>query len=301
MKLNDKGLEVRRLQLELIDMGYALPRFGPDGHLGHETMNALRDFAEDHNIRWFGDGVPRAAIAILVRPNPAVKVAAVPEKRHGDVTVYDLRDAEWSGRPKRKFRLDNGRPLEREPEMVTGITIHQTAVKYGVVESQIKAAGGHKDAALARRSLQVACHVMAFHDGFIAWPCPLPWYVYHGNGFNSYELGIEIDGNYPGLADGKTWNGKKATVVTEPLIRAARAGVELLVREGRKLGMPVEYIHAHRQSSKRRRGDPGEELWRRVVTEYAVPELGLKTRPREFIGTGRPIPVDWDDEGTGLY
>lgn len=217
------------------------------------------------------------------------------------VRVYDLR-GEQTDPPamRRKFKLTpRGRVARRSPANVNGITIHQTAARFGVAPYQIQAAGGNRELALARRSLRVACHVMAFHDGFIAWPNPLDWYVWHGNGWNATELGIEIDGCYPGVVGGRTWSGAPATEATEAVIDAARAGVKLLVEEGRKLGMPIQYIHAHRQSSATRRDDPGEELWRRVVLEYAVPVLGLTTEPQRVVGDGRPIPMEWDDQGVG--
>ncbi len=88
----------------------------------------------------------------------------------------------------------------------------------------------------------------------------------------------------------------------------ADANVQALalnVREGRKLGMPIEYVHAHRQSSATRRADPGEELWKRVVLEFGVPVLGLTTEPARTLpgrnGDGRPIPLEWDPDGVGSY
>jgi hypothetical protein len=65
--------------------------------------------------------------------------------------------------------------------------------------------------------------------------------------------------------------------------------------------MPIEYIHAHRQSSGTRRSDPGEELWQKVVLEFAVPVLGLKTEPSRVLKDGRPIPESWDLDGSGAY
>lgn len=218
------------------------------------------------------------------------------------VEIIDLRHEQRNPPDvKRKFKRQNGKVLCRDPERVTGITIHQTAVKYGVANYQIARAHGDRKLAMCRRALRVACHVMSFHDGYVCWANPLEWYVYHGNRFNAFELGIEIDGNYPGLIGGDTWNKKHQTITTPESIEAARAGVKLLVDEGRKMGMPIEFIHAHRQSSVTRRSDPGEELWKKVVLEYAVPELGLKTETRLTIGNGRPIPEEWDPDGFGEY
>jgi peptidoglycan hydrolase-like protein with peptidoglycan-binding domain len=309
MKYNDKGKAVRDMQLALLGQGYQLPKYGADGHFGGETMTALKAFTEHEGIEWTSDEVPQAAIDALIIDAVPVEVPPVPDQELGDVKLYDLRGMPWDAegnellqRKQTKFKRAGGEPVVRDPELVTGITVHQTAVPYSVVNYQIQGAGGDENLALARRSLQVACHVMAFRKGFIAAPNPLEWYVFHGNApFNTTELGIEIDGRYPGLIGGKTWDKKTASPVTDTLIQAACAGIEFLVREGRRAGMPIEHIHAHRQSSASRRSDPGEELYRRVVLDYAVAELGLISHPREVFGDGRPVPTEWDPSGHGSY
>jgi hypothetical protein len=304
LRYNDKGSDVVRVQRELMSQGYPLPAYGSDGHLGDETWEALQRYARDHGLQWRPD-VPMAVLEDLEDDSKSPEVPAVdPASVHG-VKVYDLR-GEQPNPPKRsrKFKLSAGGVVSRNPAMVTGITIHQTAVRYGIKDYQVQASGGDIELALARRSKEVACHVMAFIGGFIAWPNPLDWYVYHGNGFNASKLGLEIDGNYPGLIGGKVWNhasGGKETVVTDELVKAACAGIELLTREGRKMGMPIQYIHAHRQSSSKRRGDPGEELWKRVVLDFAVDKLGLIPRQDYMCGDGRPVPREWDPNGVGSY
>lgn len=303
MKFGDKGKDVRRVQEGLLARGYGLPRFGADGDLGDETWTALKRFAADNGFALTGGKVSLEVLDELLDELPPIPVPEVPPSRFDTVPIFDLR-AEQTDPPamKKKFKRDrHGKVIRRDPSEVTGITIHQTAVRYQAADYQIAAAGGSRELALARRALRVACHVMAFHEGFIVATNPLDWYVYHGNGFNAFELGIEIDGNFPGLIGGTTWNGKTPTPVTDESVRAARAGIEYLVREGRAMGMPITQIHAHRQSSATRRSDPGEELWKRVVLEYAVPVLGLETEPDRVLGNGRPIPTDWDPNGVGSY
>lgn len=300
MRHGDAGADVMDVQEGLLAHGYDLPKYGADGHYGDETEKALQHFASDNGLT-MGQPVPLAIIDKLLWDAPEdPEVPPIPPPSIG-VEIFDFRDEPLEKRNLKKFKKIKGKPVVRDPSTVKGITIHQTAVKYCVAEYQIKAADGDERLALARRSLQVACHMMAFHDGFLAWPNPLDWYVYHGNGWNATELGIEIDGLYPGVELGKTWNKKKATQITPKLIMAACAGIELLVREGRKMGMPIEYIHAHRQSSATRRDDPGEQLWKQVVLDFCVPILGLKTEPERAIGDGRPIPLEWDPNGKGAY
>jgi peptidoglycan hydrolase-like protein with peptidoglycan-binding domain len=304
MKYGDRGPEVLELQEALIEEGHELPKYGPDGDFGGETLSALNAFekAQDWPLTRTDCDVCQETLDDLQWDVPEdPEVPKVPSSHFATTKLYDLRSESWSERNQKKFKRQAGKPVVRDPSQVTGITIHQTAAKYGVVDYQVHDAGGDRQLALARRSLRVACHVMAFHDGFVAWPNDLRHYVYHGNGFNSFELGFEIDGNYPGVIGGRTWNKRTPTKVTPKLLEAACAGIELLVIEGRKLGMPIEYIHAHRQSSGKRRDDPGEELWAKVVLGFAVPALGLKLEQGRVLKDGRPIPKDWDLGGHGKY
>lgn len=306
MKPGDKGDDVLELQEQLLEEGYELPKYGPDGHFGEETLEALNLYEAGAGLTITLQTVGQATLDAIGWDPPEDDEALEPPPRNlTDVKCYDLRWEKWEDRNPKKFKRYKGQPVSRGPAHVTGITIHQTACNFGVADYQVKAAGGDKNLALARRSLRVACHVMAFKKGFIAWPNPLDWYVYHGNGFNAFELGVEIEGNYPGIKGNKTWNGKVPTRLTDDTVHAARAAIELLVVEGRKAGMPIEFIHAHRQSSATRRDDPGEDIWKRVVLDYCIPILGLRTEPYRTLkgrtGDGRPIPVKWDPNGTGSY
>lgn len=235
------------------------------------------------------------------------------------VQIYDLlkeQDYLYPG-GKRKTKLDRkGKPVRRDPRKVTHIVLHQTAVEYGVSKQQIAASNGDAELALARRFLDVACHIAACRSGFIVLAHDLDVQVNHGNGFNSFSIGIEVDGRYCGIEDDpstvaredlqSTWGGLP-TVLTSRTVRAARAAVGYAVTAGRKRGMPLTHIVAHRQSSGQRRSDPGQELYQRVILNWAVPELGLKTEPHltlpsEKSGPGRPVPLEWDPEhGLGSY
>ncbi len=207
-----------------------------------------------------------------------------------------------------KRRLVAGRWEEhverRDPKRIDGIVLHQTACSFGPSDD---ATARH------RRALGVACHAMAFRDGAAVLANPLPWTVLHGNGLNDRSLGLEIEGLYSGLEDDPstvpdeakrtTWGGRPDTVSTL-LVAAGRRALRELVERGRAEGMPLRYIWAHRQSSGTRRSDPGETLWRAIVTEYAVPVLGMQTQPALVLaskssGPGRPIPAQWG--GVGPY
>ena len=217
------------------------------------------------------------------------------------VEPLDLRHEQTDPAPKSK--VINGKTVLRAPHTVTGIVLHQTACTYGVSQQQIQAAGGDRDLALHRRALNVACHAMAFMDGCLVLTNDVESYIYHGNSFNSYTLGLEVEGRYPGLdnePDKTTWGGDP-TPLTEKTITAAREGIRKLVEMGRLAGMPITDIFAHRQSSATRRSDPGEALWRAVVLDYAVPVLGLIPHQGVTLSDGMPVPKEWDPNGVGSY
>ena len=198
-------------------------------------------------------------------------------------------------------KLQGNKVFIRKPQTVTGIGIHQTACTFGPAADPDKR---------YRRALHVPSHALAFRDGTFATAFPLPWYAYHGNSLNAFTLGLEIEGQNPGIADDpttpkredlqSTWGGKP-TPFDDLAIETARAALKYLVEEGRKLGMPIEFIWAHRQSNGNKPSDPGFEIWKHVVLEYGVTQLGLKTQCSKIWDDGKMIPPHWDPNGVGKY
>lgn len=235
----------------------------------------------------------------------------------GDVSTrdakgfYDLREEQDYTYPggKNKVRTRGTSPVMRDPSTVTTIVVHQTAVEFGVSKRLIKASGGDIELARARRALDVACHAMAFRQGYFVAAHPLRAYVNHGNRFNATSLGLEIDGRYPGIMDDPatvaredlrtTWGGEP-TELTEETIATACNAIGWLVEEGRREGMPIESIASHRQSSDARRSDPGQEIWQRAVLE-AASMFRLNVLRDSPWTQGRPIPTQWDPDGIGSY
>ena len=287
MNYGDKSDAVKRVQQTLIASGYPLPKYGADGQLGDETWNAMRAYARDYKLAWFPT-VPQGVVEALTPPS---------------VKVVDLTGTQTDPpSDPSKYKISGGSVVIRDPKSITGIMLHQTDVWYGVSDAQVQAAGGDRHLALHKRSLNVACHLIAFDGrgvpldcGHAVWPNLLPWYVYQANTANAVSLGVECEGKYPGLVS------QGGTLPSTRLVQAARDAVRFAVEEGRREGMPIEYIWAHRQSNGSRRADPGESLWRSVVLEYAVPVLGLRTETARTWGDGLPIPVQWDPNGVGNY
>jgi hypothetical protein len=134
--------------------------------------------------------------------------------------------------------------------------------------------------------------------------------VYHGNELNGFTYGLEIEGQYPGLLDdpttpkredeATTW-GDKATPLDDLTIETARAALRYLYEEGLKLGSPLQYIWAHRQSNGIKPSDPGQGIWKHVVLDYGVAVLKLKTRPSDVFRDGKAIPREWEPAATAKY
>jgi hypothetical protein len=175
--------------------------------------------------------------------------------------------------------------FRRPVNTIDGIVVHQTATPFGVTKAAVKAAGGDAQLAKHRRALKVAAHMTCFDTGVAVLAHPLEWYVYHGNSLNARSLGLEIEGLFPGTQE-------ERELFTGQLENAARDGLEYLVRKGRELGMPIKWIWAHRQSSLTRPSDPGEEIWRKLVLEFAVSRLGLAPQ-HDYVCGGRTIPSEW--------
>ena len=179
----------------------------------------------------------------------------------------------------------------RKVNQIDGIVIHQTGCPFGVTSGQIKAAGGDPILAKHKRALGIAAHMTAFNTGYAVLAHPLDWYVFHANTLNARSLGIEIEGLYPELVGDKE-------LLVGPLLDAAKDGLTYLVQKGREQKMPLKWVWAHRQSSLTRPADPGEEVWRKLVLEFAMPTLGLVSQP-EFISGGKTLPVEWRPAKSG--
>ncbi len=220
-------------------------------------------------------------------------------------SFYDLRHEQdyLYPRGKNKARTYGSTVVMRDPSTIDTICTHQAASEFGVSKRSIARSGGDVELARARRALDVACHAMTFRQGYFVAAHPLRAYVNHGNRFNATSLGVEIDGHYPGLADRSLPNGDQPTILTEQTVRAACAMLRWLVEEARSEGMPISKVVAHRSSNDQRRGDPGEEIWKRIVLDFAVSELGLTAVCRSpWSGRGRHVPLEWDaDNGIGSY
>ena len=50
LKKGCKGNDVQELQVDLMKIGYSLPKYGADGDYGNETTKAVKAFQADHGL-----------------------------------------------------------------------------------------------------------------------------------------------------------------------------------------------------------------------------------------------------------
>ena len=229
-----------------------------------------------------------------------------------DMPFFDLRGEQDFIYPdgKNKVRKRGNAVVRRDLADVDTLVVHQAGAEYGVSKRAIANAGGDVELARARRALDVACHVMAFRQGYFVAAHDLDVYVNHAGRFNAKSYCLEIDGRYPGLADDPdtaaredlrtTWGGDPTTL-TDDTVRAACDAVEWIFEEAIRRGGGIKKVKGHRQSSDTRRSDPGEEIWRRVVLDFARDQVGLEVVRESPWRKGRPVPVAWDPDGIGSY
>lgn len=190
--------------------------------------------------------------------------------------------------PKRDWKV---RP--RAWSKVTGICLHQTACLLGERPERWDGVG---------------CHVGITRAGKEIWLHDWNREVAHGNGWNAQCVGIEIDGLYAGVEgrietvwdDPSTPQREQPMVLTREAIEAAKHCIRRICREVAEHGGQVRALVAHRQSSKSRRNDPGEAIWKEIALPM-VAELGLSDGGAGFEIGGYPIPREWDPSRAERY
>jgi hypothetical protein len=155
------------------------------------------------------------------------------------------------------------------------------------------------DAAAARMALHARFWSIAYHwvgllNGDVLYNNQPTRYTWHGNGSNRSAIGVSAEAVLPALEKDRR---SKHTAVDATFIETNRHALRCAVTHSRDQGAPITSITAHRCYSNQRFGDPGEAVWREIVKPLAA-ELGLDVDYSLRDRTGRPIPVEWDDDAT---
>lgn len=282
MRRGDAGEVVKGLQEMLVELGYPLPRWGIDGDLGIETLDALARLLRDHEQPLAAAGtITEAQLAFVYRLRDLQRMTpARPQIEDG--MFFDVRAS-----ADRRFVIQR-----RAWSEVTGICLHQTACTLGE---------------RPQRWATIGAHLGVTRAGRVIWMHDLHYAIVHGNGFNTNTVGIEMEGSYPGIeGDLSTFWHLKEQPNLEPqsptaeLVEAARATVRWLCAVVASHGGKVTSLVAHRQASDERKADPGSALWQQVALPLMC-ELSLSDGGPGFkIDSGYPIPEAWDASRAGV-
>lgn len=291
LKLGSKGPAVRELQQNLTRVGYALPRFGADGDLGFETLDAVDAFAE--YAGGFGDDatpndtIPAALLAAIASAHPEKPPPRAAAREPAEIVPGFVDARPWyNGKD-----FQNRNPWAR----IDTICLHQMAVNGNAGWGRWKG---------------LAIHVAVPTKGPAALFNDLDKRVAHGHGWNGRSVGFEVEGHFAGI-EGKPhthWKppgatGSRAIPMELSVLQTtnARAAIRWCVEQVNSRGGHVKYIGAHRQSYGRKSSDPGELIWKNIALPM-MEELGLTTGPTLAHPKypGLPIPEAWDPKQKGV-
>ena len=310
----------KKRQQWLKDAGYDP---GPvDGKPGRKTEKAVRAFQESAGLKVDGEWGPKTEKAIrqtlagtsdapppYVAPPPTL---GKPRYREmiGDVELDDDFYAcfvDLTGKSNVKDSKGRRRRKGKRKHMaLTRLCWHQTAFtwkSHAILKALKKWSSHHK----------VNAHTLFDTDGAILLLHNFFYYLWTANAYNRDCFSFEVMGNYEGiLGSGRWYKGDKfgrARPLRIQILRCRQMTKWLLDpeqgpsdeqlpkpllewREGcREHGNPLKWNNTHRQSSGKRSGDCGSELW------YHVGRWGIETfealteGPRK--GKGEDLPLVW--------
>ncbi len=285
LRKNAKGPEVEALQKALLELDYELPVFGADGVLGGETLTAVQEFQEDHGLgenAVTSRGVSYFTLEAILRGDTKAPKRP-PANVEVEGTLIRLVKPSEQG-PKSKGL----RPWSR----ITGICLHQMAVLFP------------EDPQRYRR---VTAHLCTTQGGRALLVHNLDSILWAANSFNARDISIELSGAFPGIeGDLDTfWRPKSRpnrvpNILTEAQVEATLFAIGWCLEEVASHGGKIQYLHAHRQSSKMRTSDPGSAIWRRIGL-VAKERWGLTDGGPNYVAGGYPIPKQWDPSYTKDY
>lgn len=274
------GAAVRRLQEMLVQAGYDVGEKGCDGWFGLDTLEAVLAYQLDRNIP--ASGVVQQATWDALEHDSTSKSTDAATGITAD-GIIDTR-----GKHPHPSLYREGRS-PRPWAIINGVTVHQTAC------------------ILADRPSRwdtLNAHIGVFRNGSIIIVNDPTDFIWHAQGFSHTTIGVEYNGNFPGIeGNPRTWWAPGGTMCS--LTPQQEAATEVLFKWLKKQfddnGAEWKYVYAHRQASKDRRADPGQEIWQKVCMPW-IEALGASDGGPDFkYGSGRPIPKEWNSAYSSSY
>jgi len=314
--------KVFKLQEALEKLGYTLDRWGVDGWLGDETINEVKEYVRDNDLKekyralggreWKNYLPDELVDEIIARAEQVPEEEEEPEPEPAIVVpepeiwvppnFHDYREAAAKKRKKKGRRKRKTNALAD----VTGITLHQTACLLG-----------------NRARLGFGVQFTVSRSGRIHYYWDVQDRCYHAqNVFNRHDVGIEIDGYYAGIHSDpvqrkktfwkpKSRPNRKPLELSDEQVESVRNLIRYIVEEIARRGGEIIWIHHHRHTAPSRISDCGELLWK-ACGLWAQEELGLsdggngfyvkyRSKSKRKYTQGRPTPIEWDPKRQYKY
>jgi len=260
------GPAVRRLQEMLDGLGYNCGL--PDGIFGHDTHLAVVEFQGDHE----GLGADGIAGQQTMKTILSILNTGHVKQASSNNITFDRRGMHP---PPRFFSR------KRKWTEIEGVTLHQTGC------DMPQAPYGWD---------RLNAHFGITREGLLIQVNDCTDMIYHAQGLSPSTIGIEIEGNYRGLANkpNTLWRGGgPACHLNDDMLMALDVLYGMLVGLFAENQMPWKRIYAHRQAKNTRIADPGQEIWQVVAIPWqnksGATDGGSKFKRR----TGKPIPREW--------
>jgi N-acetyl-anhydromuramyl-L-alanine amidase AmpD len=172
---------------------------------------------------------------------------------------------------------------------IEGVTLHQTGC-----DMPGRVAGWDR----------LGAHVGVLRSGTVVLVNDPTEMIWHAQGLSRTTIGIEVEGNFPGVEgdDSTLWQpGGPAAHLTGAQLAGLDALFVWLRAEFTAHGARWMRVHAHRQAKNTRLADPGSAIWQRVALPWMERLGATDGGPGWRIGTGRPIPREWDPRSAVAY
>ncbi|MCP4674550.1 MAG: hypothetical protein GY854_03335 [Deltaproteobacteria bacterium] len=264
-----RGPGVKRLQEMGTTLGIGFGKI--DGVYGLNTKRGVEYLQRKLGVNIDGVCGPKTWAALLDAVDQV-------EKEDDDTPPSDVRiiDRRVLHPPPRLF----GR--KRRWDQIRGVTLHQT---------------GCRMSSRPERWDNLNAHVGITEEGVVILANDPTDMIWHAQRLSPSTIGIEISGNFLGIEEkpNSYWKpGGGPQHLSNLQINAADRLFDWLRDEFKRNGQPWTRVHAHRQSSRTRGGDPGSRVWQEIAMKW-IEKLGATDGGPDWkVGTGKPIPREWN-------